>query len=120
VVFDGGANEHSRGLPHTAAGITVMFSRYGMDADTVVEGMAREEREKGVPTEVVTSDAQTQWAVLGGSVVRRSSVEFADELRSTERDWREYSKRRGARGRVEDLIDPAVRATLSRWARGEE
>ncbi len=120
VVFDGGANERSTGLAHTAAGITVMFSRYGVEADTVIEGLARSARDAGIPTEVVTSDAQTQWAVLGGSVVRRSSGEFAGELRGLECDWREHSSRGGARGRIEDLLDPAVRDTLSRWARGEE
>jgi predicted RNA-binding protein with PIN domain len=120
VVFDGGANERSTGLPHTAAGITVVFSRYGMEADTVIEGLARTARDGGIPTEVVTSDAQTQWAVLGGCVVRRSSGEFAGELRSDESDWREHSSRGGARCRIEDLLDPVVRGTLARWAKGED
>jgi predicted RNA-binding protein with PIN domain len=114
----GGANVLSTGVPHRTSGITVVFSRYGVDADTVVEAMARAAREAGVETEVVTSDAQTQWAVLGGSVVRRSSGEFASELRSAEADWREHSARGGARVRLEELLGPEVRETLARWARG--
>lgn len=120
VVFDGGANKLSDGLPHATTGITVMFSRYGIDADTVIEGLAREARDTGVETEVVTSDAQTQWVVLGGRVARRSSSEFAGELRTSERDWREHASKSGVRGRIEDMLDPEVRATLARWARGEK
>jgi hypothetical protein len=120
VVFDGGANEQSTGVPHRTSGISVVFSRHGMDADTVVEAMARAARDTGAETEVVTSDAQTQWAVLGGSVVRRSSGEFASELRSVEADWREHSAHGGARVRLEELLDPEVRKTLARWARGVE
>ncbi len=65
VVFDGHLNPASNGIPHQVAGITVVFSRYGTDADSVIESLARAARERGDDTVVVTSDAQTQWAVLG-------------------------------------------------------
>ena len=81
VVFDGHANERSDGASHRVAGITVIFSRFGMDADALIEGLARESRVRGDETVVVTSDAETQWTVLGGSVGRMSSAEFAGELR---------------------------------------
>lgn len=120
VVFDGGNNPRSDGRPHSTHGVCVVFSRYGLDADSVVEQLARGARERGVAVEVVTSDAQTQWAVLGGSVTRRSSPEFASELRSAEQDWREHASSGGSSCRIEDRVDPAVREILSRWARGEE
>ncbi len=119
VVFDGHLNPASSGVPHQVAGITVVFSRYGMDADSVIESMAAAARERGDDTVVVTSDAQTQWTVLGGSVVRMSSPEFAGELRDQDAEWREHAPAGSARCRLEDRVDADTRTRLSRWARGE-
>jgi predicted RNA-binding protein with PIN domain len=119
VVFDGHLNPKSSGVPHQVAGITVVFSRYGTDADSVIESLARTARERGDDVVVVTSDAQTQWVVLGGSVVRMSSPEFAGELRAQDAEWREHSPAGSTRGRLEDRVDADTRQRLSRWARGE-
>lgn len=119
VVFDGRGNPHSVGEPHDVLGVTVIFSAYGTDADSVIEALARRYREAGDSVEVVTSDAQTQWAVMGGGVVRRSTPEFGSSLRSSEEEWREHSSGGKRGGRVEDRIDASVRDTLSRWAKGE-
>jgi predicted RNA-binding protein with PIN domain len=119
VVFDGHRNPLSDGVPHQVSGITVVFSRHGIDADSVIESLARAARERGDDIVVVTSDAQTQWAVLGGSVVRMSSPEFAGELRAQDSEWREHAPTGSMRGRLEDRVDADTRARLSRWARGE-
>lgn len=118
VVFDGGRNPQSTGTPHQTAGVTVIFSAYGTDADMVIERLARGGRERGEHVEVVTSDAQTQWAVLGGRVARRSSAEFAAELRTGEVEWREHAAAGSPASRLEDRIDPDIREVLARWARG--
>jgi len=120
VVFDGHLNPSSNGVPHHVAGITVVFSRYGMDADAVIESLARAARQRGDDTVVVTSDAQTQWVVLGGSIARMSSPEFAGELRVHDSEWREHSPSGSMRGRLEDRVDADTRERLSRWARGGE
>jgi predicted RNA-binding protein with PIN domain len=119
VVFDGHLNPASNGVPHQVAGVTVVFSKYGTDADSVIESLARSARDRGDDIVVVTSDAQTQWAVLGGSVVRMSSPEFAGELRAQESEWREHAPAGSLRGRLEDRVDAQTRERLSRWARGE-
>ena len=118
VVFDGHRNPNSTGVPHNVAGITVVFSRFGLDADAVIEALAREARERGDATVVVTSDAQTQWAVMGGSVTRMSSAEFADDLRIDDRAWREHAPAGSTRSRIQDRVDATTRERLSRWARG--
>lgn len=118
VVFDGHNNPRSNGTSHDVAGITVIFSRYGMEADAVIESLARSAREQGEPATVVTSDAQMQWAVLGGSVARMSSAEFAGELRSDSRLWEEHMPAGSSKSRLEDRIDAETREHLSRWARG--
>lgn len=118
VVFDGGRNAESTGDPHDYAGVTLIFSPYGVSADSVIETLARTAREAGDIVEVVTSDAQTQWAVMGASVSRRSSGEFAAELRDAEGDRRTGFQATG-RVPIEDRIDEDVRRVLERWARGE-
>lgn len=118
VVFDGGGNPHSDGLAHHLLGITVVFSRHGTSADTVVEGLARAARVRGDHVDVVTSDAQTQWTVMGAKVARRSAAEFSAELRMGEAEWREQNPSGTATSRLEDRIDPQVREVLERWARG--
>lgn len=119
VVFDGGGNPLSTGDPHDMLGVKVIFSPHGADADSVIEGLARRSRERGETVEVVTSDAQTQWAVMGGSVARRSSAEFAQELRYSDAEWREHAPAGSSASRIEDRIPDDVRRTLERWARGE-
>jgi hypothetical protein len=120
VVFDGHNNPLSDGQRHEVAGVTVVFSRFGVDADTVIEALARSARERGETTTVVTSDAQTQWAVLGGSVARMSSAEFSGELRDGGREWTEHAPAGSTSGRLEDRIDAETKSRLWRWARGLE
>ncbi len=119
VVFDGGNNPNSNGLPQRIVGIDVRFSPFGHTADSVIEGLARAARERNGQVEVVTSDAQTQWTVLADNVARRSAKEFSHELRLEEADWQERTPTGSAASRIEDRIDPKVRAALERIARGE-
>lgn len=120
IVFDGHNNARSTGSPHHVAGVTVVFSRYGVDADTVIEGLARDARNRGEHTTVVTSDAQTQWAVLGGTVGRMSSAEFRTELAAGSREWAEHAPSGEMKRRLEDRIPADTRERLWRWARGME
>lgn len=114
IVFDGRGNPHSAGEPQDALGVTVVFSPYGVEADAVIESLARRAREKGEVAEVVTSDAQTQWAVMGGAVTRRSAGEFGGDLGHDGAEWREHSPTGSSRTRVEDRIPSEVRDALKR------
>jgi len=120
VVFDGHNNRASDGVSHHVAGVTVIFSRFGIEADSVIESLASVARERGDETTVVTSDAATQWAVLGGSVARMSSAEFSDELRDGSREWTEHAPAGSMSGRLEDRIAADTKLRLWRWARGIE
>lgn len=118
VVFDGAGNPSSDGTPHHVAGVAVFFSRTGESADTLIEALAARSRERAEETFVVTSDAQTQWTVMGGPVTRMSSAEFVREMIADTAERREHLSPEGRRGRLEERIDPSVRAILARWARG--
>jgi len=119
VVFDGGGNPHSDGVPHHEAGITIVFSKYGTEADAVIESLSKSARDRGASVDVVTSDAQTQWTVFGRGVSRRSSPEFAASLREGDAEWRMHAPAGSSKSRIEDRVDSAVRERLARWARGD-
>lgn len=120
VVFDGGGNPNSTGTDHEVAGVHVVFSAYGVDADAVIEAEARRARELGDELTVVTSDADLQWTVMGPGVVRMSADEFAAELGEGSVEWAEHAPSGSRSGRLEDRIDASVRDVLARWARGLE
>jgi uncharacterized protein len=118
VVFDGAGNPASDGKPHHVAGVAVMFSPAGTDADSVIEALARRFRAEGLPVVVATSDAQTQNAVMGSGAVRMSSAELARELRTARDEAASHNPSGRRTGRLEERIDPLVRDVLWRWARG--
>lgn len=77
IVFDGAGNEYSDGGFEKIAGVRIMFSRAGDSADKVIEKLAREARDRGVETMVVSSDADIQNTVFGGGVDRMSANGFS-------------------------------------------
>lgn len=81
IVFDGGGNVASTGSVTKLGGVTVMFSRKGQTADSVIEKLVHDVRDSQDEILVVTSDALIQWTVLGDRVTRMSAANFADELR---------------------------------------
>jgi len=119
VVFDGAGNPASDGTPHHIAGVMVMFSRAGETADSAIEGLARRARERGENTIVVTSDAATQWVVMGAEVTRMSSAEFVAALRSSTGEWKADVPDAARKGALQERIAPEVREALSRWAKGK-
>jgi predicted RNA-binding protein with PIN domain len=120
VVFDGGANPQSVGETADRLGVTVVFSAYGTEADHVIESLAHEARTRGDEVEVVSSDAQTQWAVMGRNVTRRSAAEFALQMRDEGVERLSDHGGTGFASRIEDRVGPSVRARLERMARGED
>lgn len=118
VVFDGGANPASDGSPNEIAGVTVIFSSYGVDADTVIERETSMRCQAGEEVVVVTSDAQTQWAVMGMGAVRMSSAGFVAEVAVDLEERAEADPSGSGSTTLADLVDPATRDVLARWARG--
>lgn len=117
LVFDGAGNPASDGSPTVVGGVTVIFSPSGVEADAVIEALAREARSVGVQTEVVTSDAETRWASLGGCVTVRRASTFAQEIAGDERDWRTAAGHGGPRAPLEDRLDTETRDRLDRMSR---
>ena len=119
VIFDGAGNGGSDGAPRSVAGITVIYSQAGESADSVIEKLATKARDKGREVFVVTSDAQTQWTVLGDHVTRISSLGFAQEVELVNRSWQERNPAPKSKHTLSERIDPKVAERLARFARGD-
>jgi len=117
IVFDAYGNRESEGEAVDVAGIQVVFSPAGQTADTVIEQLARQARQRGDEVLVVTSDAQTQWTVMGEGVTRMSSAGFAREMERVNDSWREKNPEYRTRNTVAERIDPAVAAKLAAMVR---
>lgn len=119
VVFDGGANPASTGEAMTVAGITVMFSPAGQDADSVIEGLAQKAFERGFEVLVITSDAQTQQAVFRHGVTRMSAAGFSLEMAAVRETLLENNPAPKVKNTLGERLDESARTVLERWARGE-
>lgn len=115
VVFDAAMNERSTGAAHHVAGVVVVFSPHGVSADDVVERLAARAKDRGDVAVVVTSDAETQRAVMGGAALRMSSREFEQEVEDAERDARASARTGTSSVPLERRIDDDVRRALDRW-----
>ena len=118
VVFDGGGNPNSDGAPHHLGSLTVIFSRAGQTADTLVESLAARSRERGEDAIVITSDAETRQAVLGARVSVLSAANFVDLLDDAATARTEAGQAGARRVPVDERIDADVREVLAAWARG--
>lgn len=79
VVFDGFGNPDPERPPLRMAGVDVVFSPSGVEADAVIERLVAERRAAGCEVTVITSDAGVQSTVFGDSVVRLSARMFDNE-----------------------------------------
>lgn len=116
VVFDGFGNPDPERPPRRTAGVNVVFSPSGVEADTVIERMVAEAREEGREVTVITSDAGVQSTVFGEGVTRLSSRMFANEADAMNdhiAELRRSPVRQGpVRATVADRVPPDVRLAL--------
>lgn len=120
IVFDGGGNVRSDGETVHVAGIKVIFSKAGQTADSTIEILARQARERGDEVIVITSDAQTQWTVMGESVTRVSSAGFAREMDHINASWREKNPELKTKNTLGERVSPDVAAKLSDFVRKKD
>jgi len=118
VVFDGANNPTSTGEPTSQIGVTVIYSAAGRSADSVIEKLSHEARGRGDTVEVITSDATIQWTVMSGSVMRKSSREFGEEMKEDFRTWQSENRHHQMRSSLDDRLSPEARAALERLSKG--
>lgn len=121
VVFDGAGNPESTGETRSRAGIDVIFSAAGVSADSVIERLAHDARERGLEVVVVSSDAAVQSTVYGGGVTRMSAAAFGIDSERLEQDWRQDAVQPGpVKNTIAERIDPKVAAALERLLHGDK
>jgi predicted RNA-binding protein with PIN domain len=118
VVFDGAANPLSDGVHHDVAGVDVIFSPFGRDADSVIEQIVAERASRGDEVRVVTSDAETQWVALGQGALRISSTGFVGRIREDAPGTEDRDDLGTTVVPLDQRIAPGVRDALARWVRG--
>ena len=119
IVFDGRGDQPSDpGGP--VPGLRVVFTSNGGEADAVVEALAREARQRGEGAVVVTRDAATGWAVLGGTVTRMSPAELDAAMSEDRRDRGESAPATPGTATVERRICDAARSGLLRLRDGSD
>lgn len=116
VVFDGFGNPDPERPPRRTAGVDVVFSPAGVEADTVIERLVAEERAAGTQVTVITSDAGVQSTVFGEGVTRLSSRMFDNEAQAMNEHVAEMRIAPNTGGPVHatvaDRIPADLRATL--------
>lgn len=127
VVFDGFGNPDPERTPQRCAGVSVVFSPSGVEADAVIERLVAQQRESGCEVTVITSDAGVQSTVFGPGVTRLSARMFDNETESMNAHIAQNAvvPRTGGpvHATVADRVPPDVRArlkqmTLPRKVRG--
>jgi len=119
VVFDGAGNPSSTGKRVDIAGVGVIFSASNMTADATIEELARSASSSGRDVLVITSDAATQWTVLGKRITRMSAAGFADEIRSLKKATVHEVDAVIIKNTLGERLDKQTRERLARWARGQ-
>ncbi len=120
VVFDGFGNPDPERPARRSAGIDIVFSPSGVEADAVIERLAREHRTAGWEVTVITSDAGVQSTVFADGVTRLSSRMFTNEAQAMNDhiDQLRYVPNTGAPARltVRDRLPEDVRQRLMQMA----
>lgn len=114
IVFDAAGNVNPEHPELRRAGVRMIFSPTGVTADTVIEKLVTECRQKMREVTVVTSDNTIRATVGGIPVTRISSSMLAHEIDvlDAEREV-DISDRRHGKLTVEDRLDPETLAKLN-------
>jgi uncharacterized protein len=120
VVFDGAGNVLSKGTPKKQAGIDVIFSPAGVSADSVIEKLAHDARERGFEVVVVSSDFTIQSTVFGGGVTRMSAAGFASAGDELEETWKDEKDKPVVKNTLGERLDPSTRAKLEAMLNGNK
>lgn len=124
VVFDGAGNPGSEGKRLSFGTIEYLFSPYGVTADSVIESLANKAAAESLEVLVVTSDANLQWTVFGGKVVRMSAAGFCDEVLAQRQSLEEATtpsvQTPAVKNTLAERIDAETAAKLERLIRGED
>ncbi len=118
VVFDGHRVKKGKTSRQKQGEITVIFTRYGMTADELIEKMII--KESDLQIYVVTADETEQWITFGRGAYRMTPREMIAELAQNRAKMAEfYSEPLVTGGYIYQRIDAEIREILDRYRKGQ-
>lgn len=113
VVFDAAGNVSPERPNPTVAGVKVVFSKTGEQADSVIERLVTEAREHERPVTVITSDNTIRATVGGVPVTQVSSDVLISDVNQIVADTRRANEERTHQHMtLEERLTPEERAKL--------
>jgi len=115
VVFDAHMVKGSIEKKERMGNVIVVFTKYGETADSYIERAANNMGRK-VEICVVTSDLLEQQLVFQRGAVRKSSIEFYNEINNINSKLRKKIKKRNSetKNRLEDLLEENILEKLDK------
>lgn len=115
IVFDGSGNLSENRPDFSRAGVRVVFSRTGEDADTVIERLVTKARHDDRDVLLVTSDNTIRFTVGGVPVTTVSSQLLAHDIDAVRADVAvSYEERSHTHLTLADRLSPEQREKLNR------
>lgn len=112
IVFDGAGNVNTDRPNLPQAGVRIEFSPTGVSADTIIQRLCTDVRERGRACSVVTSDGTIQATVMGKGVTRISARMFLGEVKQVDADVAEVEEAPQIKLTLGSRLSPEARAKL--------
>lgn len=112
IVFDGAGNVNTDRPNLPQAGVRIEFSPTGVSADTIIQRLCTDARERGRACSVVTSDGTIQATVMGKGVTRISARMFLGEVKQVDADVAEVEEAPQIKLTLGSRLSPEARAKL--------
>lgn len=119
VVFDAHKVKKGKGSKKKVGEVLVVFTRYGLTADELIEKMIK--KEEGLQVYVVTADETEQWVTFGRGAYRMTPQELLGELVSNQEKMEELYESPSENNRyLFQRLDFRIRDILDRFRRGNK
>lgn len=119
LVFDAYQVKGNTGSTETVNGIQVVYTKENVTADMAIERLAAQ-IPKHQRVYVATSDRLQQETIWGKGAFRISAMELRREIKETETEHKpHFENKRYVANRLEDQLDPAVRAQLEKFLKSQ-
>ncbi|NLV17306.1 MAG: NYN domain-containing protein [Syntrophomonadaceae bacterium] len=119
VVFDAHKVKKGKGSKKKVGKVLVVFTRYGLTADELIEKMINKETDLQVY--VVTADETEQWVTFGRGAYRMTPSEFLKELISNQEKMEELYETPSENNRyLFQRLDSRIREILDRFRKGNK
>lgn len=122
VVYDSHAQPTPAHQERSPSGIEILYTPYGVTADTCIERICAQRQWQGYRVRVATSDRMQQLVVGGYDAEWISAKQLWEEIQQAQQQIRHLQPKRLPHKRgIDSYLDAETRARLNRWRlRGQD